>query len=311
VRKQPINILFHAGLEKLAHNITNAGVALTVFANLHYANHTDLNLLKNYANELPEIQLILDSDDLTIQRQYLEGVVCEFNPLRALRPKRNAAVKMVPLQMPFDESKFHLGLDELDTQVFHTYVDKESHMQVDLMYNRYPFANCHFLWIPDRKTGKLPQYIDPSKNTVDLAWRFVQETGTHLGYNANGAHSSVNHLHLQGYVPTPHSNTGAYHASRCYIGTFAPLELKEELRRLHEYIGAGKNISYNFVILPKGIELYERHNQGHEPYVERLEVVGSGGFGFHEMGGNIVMTQKKKPAKSDIHAVYDSLRPIL
>jgi hypothetical protein len=300
---------FTDGLRELQQNVKNAGVALTVFANLHYADQSNIGILKPFVRDMPEIELILNSDSLDITRTQLDGIICEHNPLRSMRPARNATATSVPLHVPFNPDQFHLGLDELDAQVFHSYKDSHSAKTIDLMYNRYPFAKCHFLWIPERKSGNHPQYINPESTIIDMAWRFSQDTGTHLGYNANGAHSSVNHLHFQGYVPTAQSNIAAYTGTRCYTETFAPDELKRELRRIHGEITQGKQVSYNLLIHPKGIALYERHTQGHQPYLQKLESVGSGGFAFHELGGNVVQIAKKSVKKGEITAVYDSLRP--
>jgi hypothetical protein len=308
--------LFHAGLEKLhtqtiRASVLSAGVAITLFANLHYLGRTDTakEVLQSHEDN-PDVALILNQTDLDIHRTNLDNITCEYNPLRALRPSRNAKALSVPLHMDFDDTKFNLGTDDLDPQVFHTYFDSQTQIPVDLMYNRYPFAHCHFLWIPDRKYGRLPQFIDTHSPILDMAYRFSQEKGVHLGYNASGAHSSVNHLHFQGYVPLGTENMAAFDGIQNFTGIGALDELREAITQVHQKAAQGLPVSYNFLMHPNGVAFYERHNQSHEPYLEKLAAVGSGGFAFMECCGGKVLTTKKNVDPVALRGVYQSLKPV-
>jgi hypothetical protein len=164
--------------------------------------------------EVPEDSVVLGEAFKKIKGGYIEvgkltrirlgDFTLQYNPIRGLRPKRAAKKKDVPFNPPFDRNGFHYGRPECEPEVFYS-LTWGSGLTVDLLFNRYPFAPYHFLWVPDRK-GQHNQFLDPQRDTIILeaAYDFVIRDGLNsslrLSYNSMGAHASVNHLHFQGFV---------------------------------------------------------------------------------------------------------------
>jgi len=74
--------------------------------------------------------------------------------------------------------------------------------QMDLFYNKYPFADLHGLIVPQRDKC-LPQFL--LKDMHEYICAFTKDLSKNLpgiavGYNSYGAYASVNHLHFQMFI---------------------------------------------------------------------------------------------------------------
>ena len=135
-----------------------------------------------------------------VQRRLAGPWEIQFNPLRALRPARMSARALTAEVPPFDPSGFHFDQPYLRGEVFWEGAWEGTALR--LLYNKFPFAERHALLVPDPGAGR-PQRLD--RATHALAWSLCERFGARLpglglGYNAYGAHASVNHLHLQLFV---------------------------------------------------------------------------------------------------------------
>jgi diadenosine tetraphosphate (Ap4A) HIT family hydrolase len=141
-----------------------------------------------------------------VQRRLAGPWEVQFNPLRAMRPARMSASALAEEVPPFDPSGFHFDQPYLRGEVF--WEGAWNGNALRLLYNKFPFAERHALLVPDPGGGR-PQRLDPG--THALAWSLCERFGAALpglglGYNAYGAHASVNHLHLQMFA----RSSGAY-----------------------------------------------------------------------------------------------------
>jgi len=211
----------------------------------------------------------------------------QYNFVREYRPKRAARIKDVRINEPFNPSKFNFSVDICEPGVFDS-IRNGGDSSIDLLLNRYPFAPYHFLWVPNRKDGQHNQYLDPQKDShiIEAMWQFVSKSGLgdniRFGYNSNGAHASVNHLHFQGFFVTDdwappidriiHNSIspdaidyfpGAKWISGCNGTTAVLKDFITEMNSLHE---KEKDIAYNLYITPKGIACFPRKSQGNPEY---------------------------------------------
>lgn len=246
-------------------------------------------------------------------RARIGGFVVQYNFVRGYRPKRGARKISIALDEPFDAGKFNYAIRECDPEEFASRRYGRN-LSVDLLFNRYPFAPYHFLWIPNRKKGRHNQYLRPKEDgaILEAAWSFVAEEGLGEGirlcYNSNGAHASVNHLHLQGFFLTDDweppiedfikNHDGTSGGLQCYFpgtrwisksGGVEGLKdfIGEMNRRYHKY--KEKNIAYHFCITAKGIVCFPRKHQGDKKYFALLEKAPfTTGYAFFEMLGEII-----------------------
>jgi hypothetical protein len=257
----------------------------------------------------------------------------QYNPIRGYRPRRMARKKSVPLYVPFDPEGFHYALKCCDDEVF--LKTTVSGLKVYLLFNRYPFAPYHFLWIPDR-FGQHSQFLDPAKDGLILreACAYVMEDGkdssVRLCYNSLGAHASVNHLHFQGFLITEQwqppfekcienhikLHGGASGPIDCYFKGALWLSKNDSVEQLQSFIkemNACKR-PYCLYITPEGIACFPRRAQDYDPYFKLLEQSPfTTGFAFFEMLGEIICTNKevltfeKSQIERSIVELYDAL----
>jgi len=231
----------------------------------------------------------------------------QYNEVRGYRPKRHATANTIAIDQPFDKNKFHLGKKEVEPGIFQS--EDMNGIKMDFIINRYPFAPYHFLLVPERKKNH-NQYLDPKndRHILDASWSLVKELGkgAMLGYNANGAHASVNQLHFQGFM---------------YLRSWQlPIEktlMNMDLKRsqpLDKYLPGGRwisktdgidglcdaiaemnarskkeHLSYNFSLKPQGIAFFPRRHQSHPEYLTVLQKTDfTTGLAFFEMHGEII-----------------------
>ena len=124
----------------------------------------------------------------------------QYNPLRALRPKRLSQSKTKGMYKDFDNNGFHFNKDFLKNEVF--WQGQFFSKEVTLFYNKFPFADWHGLVVVE-PTKKHPQLM--TQDLHHFAWMMANSVGIHingwtLAYNAYGAYASVNHFHLQCFI---------------------------------------------------------------------------------------------------------------
>ena len=167
--------------------------------------------------------LEMDLDTLsTTQTKQLGAFELQYNPLRALRPKRMSEVSTQGVFQAFDPQGFNFNKAFLQKELFFkgTVFGKD----VSLFYNKFPFAKLHGLVVveadkehPQRLTYELHQFAWMMANALGLSI-----PGFTLAYNAYGAYASVNHFHLQ-----------------CFVRTEPlPIELDEKYPLVHYWFGS-------------------------------------------------------------------------
>ena len=215
----------------------------------------------------------------------------QLNPLRGLRPTRAAGGQPQSNRAPFDPKGFHFNKPFLRRESF--WEGQLAGVEVELLYNKFPFADLHSLLVP-RRLEKAPQFLQRYHH--EAAWAMTQalgETlpGVGLGYNSFGACASVNHLHFQLFVrpdseqaPLPladpdwsHNGGGLAYPIPCTVWE-APGAAWEALARLHQ---AGE--SYNLIYLPGRLYCLPRRRQGtYSP------PTWCGGQAWYELAGGVV-----------------------
>ena len=126
----------------------------------------------------------------------------QFNHLRSFRPRRISQQAGHAIASPYDERQFNFNKPFLQKECF--WKGELAGRQVDLFYNKYPFADLHGLLVVD-KADCLPQYLQSSMHAyIFNLMKELSENipGVGFGYNAYGAYASVNHLHFQMFVDT-------------------------------------------------------------------------------------------------------------
>ncbi len=235
----------------------------------------------------------------------------QYNFVRGFRPRREARKTDIPLDLPFNRKGFHLGIEAVDPELFHS-VKYGDDLTVDFVFNRYPFAPYHFLWVPNRKNGGHNQYLDSDKDgyLIEAAWDFVTKQGfgkgVRLCYNSNGAHASVNHLHFQGFFLTrdweppfeeiARKHDGSSSTIDCYFsgtrwisGSDGAEGLKDFIKEMNYKYAEGEKIAFNLCMTPEGIACFPRKHQGDEEYFKLLrESPFTTGYAFFEMLGEII-----------------------
>ena len=326
--------LFQGGLEKLiGTNNLPPGMAIAILANLNFhGRNMPASVFRrldyDQGWETPEDPIILaealkriKGREVVIDRTMRISIGefrLQYNFVRGFRPKRGAKRLDIPLDLPFNPNKFNYGFKAVNPEVFHS-VKYDNSLTVDFIFNRYPFAPYHFLWVPNRKKEGHNQYLDTNKDgyLIEAVWNFVREQGLgkgiRLGYNSNGAHASVNHLHFQGFLLTqdwePPFETiiRGYKASKvktgnlsgtidCYLKGARWISDSDGIDGLKEFIGemnqryaSGEKVAFNLYMSPEGIACFPRKHQGYEKYFELLQRSPfTTGYAFFEMLGEII-----------------------
>jgi len=210
----------------------------------------------------------------------------QFNHIRAFRPPRMAETAALGLHQPFDPDGFHFNKPFLRKEVF--WAGDLLGLEVELLYNKFPFAPLHGLLVPERQSRE-PQYLSHPYHLY--VWALVQAMAEHLpgvglAYNSYGAYASVNHLHFQLFVrdtPLPvalphwrHNGGAEDYPTDCEVYSSAG-EAWQRLEELHR-----DEISYNLVYLPGRLYCLPRKTQGcyaHAPWTS--------GFAWYEACGGI------------------------
>jgi hypothetical protein len=210
----------------------------------------------------------------------------QFNQVRAFRPKRMTATRCTGMQAPFDPSGFHFNKPFLRRETF--WSGRLQGLDVDLLYNKFPFAELHGLLVPNRDAN-LPQFLGQPYHYA--LWDLTRALGEALpgvgfGYNSYGALASINHLHFQLFLrrtPLPVSLPHWTHngGDRSYPGHCQVLHDPDRawayLDRLHH-----REVPYNLVYLPGALYCLPRIRQG-----ELAPAPWTAGFAWYEMAGGV------------------------
>ncbi len=219
----------------------------------------------------------------------------QLNPLRGLRPARAAGGQPEGNRAPFDPRGFHFNKPFLRREAF--WEGCLAGVEVELLYNKFPFADLHSLLVP-RRLENAPQFLHPHYH--EAAWAMtlaLGETlpGVGLAYNSFGAFASVNHLHFQLFLrpgadsdsdPAPlpladpcwsHNGGGTAYPVPCTVWD-APGPAWDAIARLHQ---TGQ--SYNLIYVPGRIYCLARRRQGtYSP------PAWCGGQAWYELAGGVV-----------------------
>ena len=318
--------LFQGKLEELVNtNNLPPGMAIAILANLNFHGKDmpasvfrklnydlgwetpeDPTILAEALKRIKEGNVVIDRTTRTKIGEFQ----LQYNFVRGFRPKREARKTDTPLDLPFNPNGFHLGIDAVDPELFYA-VKHDNSLTVDFVFNRYPFAPYHFLWVPNRKDGKHNQYLGAEDgHLIDLAWDFVTKqglgNGVRLCYNSNGAHASVNHLHFQGFFLTQdweppfeeivrkhndsRSTIDCYFAGTRWISKSDCADgVKDFIKEMNDRYAKGEKVAFNFSMSPEGIACFPRKHQGDEKYFQLLQKSQfTTGYAFFEMLGEII-----------------------
>jgi len=334
------------------------GVAITLIANLNFHGQdipADIFEGIDYSNGYgsPDNEAVLKTVQRMIQdgqplRQPVREKIDEefslqYNFIRGFRPLRGARRLDIALNEPiqFDNKGkpkgFNYTSEECTLEKFTTL--PYDRMPVDILFNRYPFAPYHFLWVPNRIPDDLKdihnQFLDPEKDKaiIQAAWDTVTKQGFGQGirlcYNSNGAHASANHLHFQGFFITQgweppfekfirFCDDPSRKLKDCYFKGVRWLSKSDGAPGLEDFISEMNRrdgAAYNLCLTPSGIACFPRKHQADEEYSTMLEQSKwTTGYAFLEMLGEIisptqdVLDMDKIVLKGEIRRIYDILQ---
>jgi hypothetical protein len=210
----------------------------------------------------------------------------QFNHVRAFRPSRMSRQPVQGISRPFDPNGFNFNKPYLRKEVL--WAGKLLGSEVELLYNKFPFAPLHGLLVPDRR-GRYPQLLTSQHH--NYIWSLAEDLGSGLpglgiAYNSYGAYASVNHLHFQFYVRSSllpierecwdHNGGEMPYPLPCEVFTSAA-SAWAHIEALHE-----RETSYNLIYRPGRLYLLSRRRQGsyqHAPWTN--------GFAWYELGGGM------------------------
>jgi hypothetical protein len=233
----------------------------------------------------------------------------QYNPMRALRPRRNADSKFDSNQLEYDAQLFNFNKPFLKKEIF--WEGDFSGKQLRLLYNKFPFADLHGLLViePDKEK---PQWL--TQQDHEFVWQFLSETGAQMpigmGYSSLGGYASVNHQHFQTFVskkkyPVELSCWDHNGGHMPY-----PLSCRKHFKRdeAWQFIDALQQSNAAFNLLYRADEVYcfSRAFQGSYPQAEWTP-----GFAWSETAGNMTVTLSKdfiKLEEADISRELHKIR---
>ena len=208
----------------------------------------------------------------------------QFNHIRSLRPARISKHIISGIFLEFNEFGFHFNKPFLNKECYCSCEIQGK--QLDVFYNKFPFARFHSLLVPEKEACK-PQYLTHEDH--NYIWNVTEQFGSNLpgigmAYNSYGAFSSINHLHFHMFIkehPLPVMNPVWAHngGEKDY-----PIECKvfdsinegwTFINHLHE-----QEISYNLIYIPGKVYCLPRKQQGAYP-----DAQWSSGFAWYEVSG--------------------------
>ena len=237
------------------------------------------------------------------------GWELQFNQLRAFRPSRISTEKVTGIGRPFDVDGFHFNKPFLRKEVFWSGVLHD--VEVELLYNKFPFVPMHGLLVPDR-TKRLPQFLLSTYH--HYIWQLTEKagetiSGIGIAYNSYGAYASVNHLHFQLYVkaePLPlmqdhwrHNGGEQDYPIHCEVYRSAE-QAWQRIEALHR-----SETAYNLIYRPGELYCIPRKSQGsyrHEPWTR--------GFAWYELAGGFTTFSRSDFDTLDGAAIRNELKKL-
>jgi len=304
--------------------LANATQNKTLFAQLQPKLLAQFNTLKtsyqhallngNQLNEVEEDLLVflkiaaIGFENIKLTQIREQGSwQCQFNHLRSFRPRRLSGVhNQKEMFIPFDEYAFNFNKPFMAKECF--WQGELDGKQVDLFYNKYPFADCHGLFVPERQS-KLPQLLTESLH--QYMWQVTEQLsqtlpGVGFGYNAYGAYASVNHLHFQMFIEPKglpvtanqwQHNGGAETYPVTVIKKTNANDAWQSLIELHN-----SKQPYNVLYTANEIYIIPRKAQGSVDVPD-----WSSGFTWYEMCGAMLMFNRDDYVNVDEVRIYELL----
>lgn len=212
----------------------------------------------------------------------------QFNHLRSFRPRRITQYVHEGVYTPYDEDRFNFNKRFMAKECF--WQGDLMGREVDLFYNKYPFADLHGLLVLDKVEGK-PQYLEQADHQYifELTCKLNETiTGTGFGYNSYGAYASVNHLHFQMFVdeqglPVTHQDWRHNGGSRDYPAACHAFDTAD---LAWQYIDSlhSQQQPYNILYYAGVAYVFPRKTQG------TVEVpLWSSGFTWYELAGGLIL----------------------
>ncbi|MDH5764509.1 MAG: hypothetical protein OEZ38_00725 [Gammaproteobacteria bacterium] len=211
----------------------------------------------------------------------------QFNHIRSFRPRRITRFIHEGISEPYNEDGFNFNKKFMASECF--WSGELMGRDIDLFYNKYPFADLHGLLVLD-KTACKPQVL--RKKDHDYIFKLALELdsgfpGVGFGYNSYGAYASVNHLHFQMIVDEEglpvmdnawkHNGGDKEYPVDCfaYESVSASWNMIRTLHHLEQ--------PYNILYVPGRVYIFPRKAQG------MVEVPGwSSGFTWYELSGGMI-----------------------
>ncbi|PUB87620.1 MAG: hypothetical protein DBP00_08185 [gamma proteobacterium symbiont of Ctena orbiculata] len=230
----------------------------------------------------------------------------QFNHVRAFRPSRMSREPVLGISREFDPDGFNFNKPYLRKEVF--WAGELLGNEVELLYNKFPFAPMHGLLVPHRR-NRLPQLLTSPYH--EYVWTLVEALGERLpgwgiAYNSYGAYASVNHLHFQCYLrtaPLPiesgewqHNGGEKAYPLPCEVFTSAA-EAWAHIGALHE-----AEISYNLIYRPGRLYCLSRKRQG-----SYQQAPWTHGFAWYELAGGITTFSRSDFETLDARAIEQEM----
>jgi diadenosine tetraphosphate (Ap4A) HIT family hydrolase len=245
----------------------------------------------------------------TAEFRHQGGWEFQFNHLRAFRPPRLTSENVEGISRPFDAEGFHFNKPYLRKEVLWS---GELHgMEVELLYNKFPFVPLHCLLVPER-TKRMPQLL--TRHFHGYAWSLTEKIasslpGIGIAFNSYGAYASVNHLHFQMFVrlePLPlmldhwsHNGGDRDYPLKCEVYR-SEIQAWQRIEELHE-----RGVSYNLIYCPGILYCFPRRRQGsyeHAPWTR--------GFAWYELAGGFTTFSRADFDTLDSEAIELELRKL-
>lgn len=227
-------------------------------------------------------------DHIETSKARNEGVwKLQFNHLRSFRPRRITQSVHQGVSQPFDADDFNFNKPFMAKECF--WRGELLGRNVDLFYNKYPFADLHGLLVPEREqqspqllTARDHHYLFELCDALQASM-----PGVGFGYNSYGAYASVNHLHFQMFVdpdglPVTDPRWTHNGGNQEYPAACREFGVADEswscIEQLHR-----QQQPYNLLYLPGRVYVFPRRAQGSVPVP-----AWSSGLTWYELSGVMI-----------------------
>ena len=212
----------------------------------------------------------------------------QYNQMRSFRPRRNADAAFNTNRVDFETNGFNFNKPFLRKEIF--WEGDIQGKQVRLLYNKFPFADLHGLFVIDPENEK-PQWLNQDDH--NFVWQFLSDVGGQMpvgmGYSSLGAYASVNHQHFQSFI----SKKKYPVELSCWEHNGGHLQYPVACRKLIKADDAWQfidslqqaNVAFNLLYRPDEIYCFSRAFQGSYQHADWTP-----GFAWSETAGGIAVT---------------------